>query len=457
MVCSCGEMAGAESEISLAPVEPEPVPKPAGSRAAREIVAGIATFSAMASVLAVNPAILSTTGMDKGALVTATALATVLFTVVMALATNYPIVMGPGGGINAYFAFTICGAMGVPWRAALGLVFYSGVLFLLMSVSGIRSRIVDAIPHELKMAITCGIGLFVAFIGLQNGGLVVGSPGTLVTMGRLADPRCLVTLAGTVVIGAMVWRRIRGAIIFGVLGVTIACAFIPAPGGGMLAHLPRVPVGIPASLGPLFLQLDLGYLWTHFGTAFAVVLALMFVSIFDNLGTMIGVCSRAGLLDANGRIPKIGRAFLADAGAVMAGACLGTSTVTCYIESAVGVEEGGRTGLTAISAAACMLLALVLTPLILAIPLVATAPALIVVGIFMMQDAAQIGLGDFSKALPAVVTMVMVPLTFSISDAIGIGLLLYAGFNLAIGRGRQVAWLAYVLAGLFMLHALWRG
>ena len=182
----------------------------------------------------------------------------------------------------------------------------------------------------------------------------------------------------------------------------------------------------------------------------------MFVSIFDNLGTMIGVCSRAGLLDANGRIPKIGRAFLADAGAVMVGACLGTSTVTCYIESAVGVEEGGRTGLMAITAAVCMLLALVLTPLILAVPLVATAPALIVVGIFMMQDATQIGLSDFSKALPAVVTMIMVPLTFSISDALGLGLVLYGGFNLAIGRGRRVEWLAYVLAALFLAHALWR-
>ena len=235
-------MPGVESEVTLPAPGSAPAPGPRRRNVTREIVAGIATFSAMASVLAVNPAILSTTGMDKGALVTATALSTALFTTVMALATNYPIVMGPGGGINAYFAFTICGAMGVPWQAALGLVFYSGVLFLLMSVSGIRSKIVDAIPHELKMAITCGIGLFVAFIGLQNGGLVVGNPGTLVTMGHLSDPRCLLTLGGTVLIGAMVWRRVRGAIIIGVLGVTVACVFIRGPGGGMLAHLPRVPV-----------------------------------------------------------------------------------------------------------------------------------------------------------------------------------------------------------------------
>lgn len=426
---------------------------PQGSR---EVIAGIATFSAMASILAVNPAILSVTGMDRGALVTATALSTALFTAVMALATNYPIVMGPGGGINAYFAFTICGVMGVPWQAALGLVFYSGVLFLLMSISGVRSRIVDAIPLELKLAITCGIGLFVAFIGLQNGGLVVGNPNTLVSLGRLSDPRSLVTLGGVVLIGALIWRRVRGAIVIGVLVITVACAFIPDPKGGMLAHLPRVPLGRPASLGPLFMKLDLGYLWSHFSKAAVIMLALLFVSIFDNLGTLIGVCSRAGFLDENGRIPMIGRAFLADAGAVMLGACLGTSTVTCYIESAVGVEEGGRTGKTALTAAACMLLALFLTPLILAIPTVATAPALIVVGVFMMQDAAELGLKDFSKALPAVITMFIIPLTFSISDGIGIGLLVYAGFQLATGRGSKVSWLAYVLAALFLAHAIWQ-
>jgi AGZA family xanthine/uracil permease-like MFS transporter len=445
-----------ERSARAGPTEIAPAGGGRGASASREIVAGIATFSAMASVLAVNPAILATTGMDKGALVTATALSTAIFTAAMALATNYPIVMGPGGGINAYFAFTICGVMGVPWPAALGLVFYSGLLFLLMSVSGIRSRLVDAIPMELKIAITCGIGLFVAFIGLQNGGIVVGNPNTLVTMGHLSDPRCLLTLGGTVLIGALVWWRVRGAIIIGVLAITVACAFIHGPGGVPLAHLPSNPVGRPASLRPLFMQLDLVYLWTHFGTAFAVVLALLFISIFDNLGTLIGVCSRAGLLDENGRIPRIGRAFLADAGAVMVGACLGTSTVTCYIESAVGVEEGGRTGLTALSTAACMLLALFLTPLILAVPMVATAPALIVVGVFMMQGAAELGLADFTKALPAVITMFMIPLTFSISDSIGVGLLVYALFNLVTGRGRRVAWLAYVLAGLFLAHAVWQ-
>jgi len=453
MACSSPPMIGGELENPAVAV---PVGR-GRPRASREIVAGLATFSAMASVLAVNPAILSVTGMDKGALVTATALATAIFTAGMALATNYPVVMGPGGGINAYFAFTICGAMGVPWPAALGLVFYSGLLFLLMSVSGIRTRIVDAIPLELKLAITCGIGLFVAFIGLQNGGLVVGNPHTLVTLGRLSDPRCLLTLGGVILIAALVWRKVRGAVIIGVLALTVVCAFIPGAGGGRLAHLPSNPVGWPASLGPLFLKLDLGYLWTHFASASIVVLALLFVSIFDNLGTLIGVCSRAGLLDKDGRIPMIGRAFLADAGAVMLGACLGTSTVTCYIESAVGVEEGGRTGMTAITAAVCMLLALFLTPLILAIPMVATAPALIVVGVFMMQDAARIGLGDFSKALAAVVTLFIIPLTFSISDGIGIGLVVYAGFNLATGRGRKVAPLAYVLSALFLAHAIWQG
>jgi AGZA family xanthine/uracil permease-like MFS transporter len=421
----------------------------------REIVAGLATFAAMASVLAVHPAILATTGMDRGALVTATALSCAIFTTAMAVLTNYPIVMGPAGGTNAYFAFTVCGLMGVPWPAALGLVFYSGVLFLLLSISGIRSRIVDAVPLELKLAITCGIGLFMAFIGLQNGGLVVANRDTLVTMGHLSDPRCLLTLGGTILIGALTWRRVRGAVILGVLAVTILSAFVHAH-GAPLARLPRMPVGLPASLRPIFLQLDLRYLWTHFSSCFVVVLALLFIGVFDNLGSLIGICNRAGFLDKDGRVPKMGRVFLADAGAAMLGACLGTSNVQCYSESAVGVEEGGRTGLTAITAAACMLLALFLTPLILAIPVVATAPALIIVGVFMMQGVVEIGLTDFGKALPAVITLFMMPLTFSISDSIGVGLVVYAAFNLAIGRGRRVAGLAYVLAALFLVYAYFR-
>ncbi|HZZ58746.1 MAG TPA: NCS2 family permease [Opitutaceae bacterium] len=422
----------------------------------REILAGLATFSAMASVLAVHPAILATTGMDKGALVTATALSAAIFTAAMALLTNYPIVMGPAGGTNAYFAFTVCGLMGVPWRAALGLVFYSGVLFFVVSISGIRTRIVDAIPMELKLAITCGIGLFMAFIGLQNGGLVVANRYTLVSMGHLADPRCLLALAGTIFTGALIRKRVRGAVVIGVLAVTVVCGFVHGPGGGTLAHLPRDPVGLPASLRPLFLQLDLRYLWTHFSSTFVVVLALLFVGVFDNLGSLIGICNRAGFLDKDGRVPKAGRVFLADAGAAMLGACLGTSNVQCYSESAIGVEEGGRTGLTAITAAVCMLLALFLTPLILAIPLVATAAPLIIVGVFMMEGAVHIGLTDFGKALPAVITMFLMPLTFSISDSIGIGLVVYAAFNLATGRGRQVTGLAYALAALFLVYAYFR-
>ncbi len=353
----------------------------------REITAGLATFAAMSAVLVVNPSILSATGMDRGALVTATALSSAVATLLMALATNYPIVMGPGGGINAYFAFTICGALGVPWQAALGLTFYSGVLFLAMSLSGLRQKIVEAIPLEMKLAITCGIGLFILFIGLKNSGLVIANPATLVSMGPLAKPECLLALFGVILTTALVWWKIRGAIIFGILAVTLLGVVIPNNDAtGMITKLPHSPVGLPSSLAPLFMQLDLVYLWSHFSQAASIVIALLFVDVFDNIGTLIGVCNRIGLLDEKGNIPKIGRAFMADAGAAVAGACIGTSTVTCYIESAVGVEEGGRTGLTACASACCMLLALFFTPIIVAIPSVATASALVVVGIFMMQE-----------------------------------------------------------------------
>ena len=421
----------------------------------QEVVAGLTTFAAMAYILAVNPSILSTTGMDKGALITATAVSSAVMTVVMAVATNYPIALAPGMGLNAFVAFTLCGAKGMPWQAALGLVFYSGLIFLLLSVSGLRKKLVAAIPLELKLAITAGIGFFIAFIGLKNGGVIVANPATFVGLGDLSKPGPLLVIAGIIATAVLVTRKTPGAIILVIVALAFAGLFIPAPDGkGMITAIPNGILNLPASLAPTFLKLDLGYFWTNFLGALPVVLAILFVDLFDNMGTLIGVSKRAGLLDKEGNLPKIGQAFMADAGAAMFGSMLGTSTVTSYIESAAGVEAGGRTGLTVIATAVCFFFALFLTPLILVIPAVATAPALVIVGAFMMQGLAELDLRDFEKAAPAFVTILAMPLAFSISEGIAFGLLTYVGLKVGTGKFKEVGGVTYILAALFLLHFL---
>ncbi len=427
-----------------------------GTNVRREIVGGLTTFAAMAYILAVNPGILSEAGIDKGALITATALASAIMTVVMALATNYPIALAPGMGLNAFFTFGICLGAKIPWPAALGIVFYSGVVFFVLSVTGIRRKIISAIPHELKLAITCGIGLFIAFIGLKNGGVIVASPPTLVSLGNFREAGPLMVLFGIVLAAVLVWRKVPGAIVITVIALTGIGFLLRGPDGKALTSVPTAVVSMPASLAPTFLKLDLGYFWQHWKECLPLMLALLFVDLFDNMGTLIGVCQRAGLLDADGNLPKIGRALTADATAAMVGSTLGTSTVTSYIESAAGVEAGGRTGLTAITTAFCFLGALFLTPLIAVIPSVATAPALVIVGVFMMQSVAELDLRDFSKAVPAVITMLAMPLTFSIAEGIALGFVVYVSFNLLTGRARQVTPLAYVLAALFLAHLIFR-
>jgi adenine/guanine/hypoxanthine permease len=427
-----------------------------GTNVRREIVGGLTTFAAMAYILAVNPGILSEAGIDKGALITATALASAIMTVVMALATNYPIALAPGMGLNAFFTFGICLGAKIPWPAALGIVFYSGVVFFVLSVTGIRRKIISAIPHELKLAITCGIGLFIAFIGLKNGGVIVASPPTLVSLGNFREAGPLMVLFGIVLAAVLVWRKVPGAIVITVMALTGIGFLLRGPDGKPLTSVPTAVVSMPASLAPTFLKLDLGYFWQHWKECLPLMLALLFVDLFDNMGTLIGVCQRAGLLDADGNLPKIGRALTADATAAMVGSTLGTSTVTSYIESAAGVEAGGRTGLTAITTAFCFLGALFLTPLIAVIPSVATAPALVIVGVFMMQSVAELDLRDFSKAVPAVITMLAMPLTFSIAEGIALGFVVYVSFNLLTGRARQVTPLAYVLAALFLAHLVFR-
>jgi AGZA family xanthine/uracil permease-like MFS transporter len=440
-----------------------------GSTPAREVIAGLTTFAAMAYILAVNPLILSQTGIDKGALVTATAIASAVMTIVMAFATNYPIALAPGMGLNAFFTYTICLTKGIPWQAALGFVFYSGLIFLVLTVSRLRQRIVDAIPLELKLAITTGIGFFIALIGLENGGLIVlnldvvpknGAPlvaeaSPYLTLGDLGTPAPWLVIIGIILTGILVARRLPGSIVLVILLLTVVSLFIPAADGhGMITKPPGAIFNLPSSLAPSFLKLDLGYFWQHWLTAVPLVLSILFVDLFDNMGTLIGVSKRAGLLDDKGNLPKVGRAFMADACAAMFGSTLGTSTVTSYIESAAGVEAGGRTGLTSIVTAICFLLALFLTPLILIIPAVATAPALVVVGAFMMQGLAELDLRDFSKAAPAFITIVMMPFAFSISEGIAFGILTYVGIKLGTGKAKEVGVLTYILAILFVAYFL---
>ena len=343
----------------------------------------------------------------------------------------------------------------------LGLVFWEGVLFLLLTLTGIRQKIVEAIPASLKVAIGCGIGLFIAFIGLKNGGIIVANPATLVGLGDLSKPGPLLVGFGILLTAVLILRRVRGAIILGVLVLTLLGLLLPGPvtAGSPPTTITTAPHGLvsaPASLLPTFLQLDFTYPFTHFNRCLPLLLTLLFVDLFDNVGTLLGVCKRAGLLDANGNLPRIGRALAADAGAAMLGACLGTSTTTSYIESAAGVEEGGRTGLTTLVTAGCFLLALFFTPVINAIPELATAPALVIVGVYMMQGVLEIDFKDFAVAVPAVLTLLVMPLAFSISEGIAVGFVVYAVLMLASGRGRQVTPLAYVLAVLFLAHFIFR-
>ena len=354
----------------------------------------------------------------------------------------------------------MCLKGGLRWQEALGLVFWEGVIFLALSAGGVRQRIVAAIPPGLKSAIGCGIGLFIAFIGLKNGGVITADKETFVTLGDFRQPALWLVLLGIVLTAVLVGRRVRGAIVIGVLVVAVAGLLVPAlPGSPFGPHITNLPpgglhgvFGLPKSLGPTLGKLDLRFLFTHFARALPLVLTLLVVDLFDNLGTLLAVTRRAGLTDADGNLPRLGRALAADAGAAMFGALLGTSTTTTYIESAAGVAEGGRTGLTSLTVSVLFVLALFFTPLILAVPAAATAPALVIVGLFMLQGIREIDWQDFPTAVSAGLTILTMPLTFSISEGIAVGFLFHALLMLGLGRGREVPWLAYGLAALFALH-----
>ncbi|RKX36106.1 MAG: NCS2 family permease [Verrucomicrobia bacterium] len=418
----------------------------------REAQAGLTTFAAMSYILAVNPTLLAAAGMDKAALVTVTALAAAIGTALMAVLTNTPIALAPGMGLNAYFAFSVCLGMGVAWQSALGLVFVNGIIFMALSASGIRTKIVDAIPNQLKVAITCGIGLFIAFLGLRSGGIIIGDPNTFVTLGDLGAPPALLVFSGIILTAVLITRQVPGAIILGILLVTVLGLIIPGLDGNKVTSLPESLVSLPPSIAETAFKLDFEFLIHDFTKALPIIVTLLFVDLFDTVGTLIGVCQRAGLLDRNGKLPKVGRALMADSTATVVGALLGTSTTTSYIESAAGVEAGGRTGLTSLTTALCFLLALFFTPVILAIPAQATAPALVIVGIFMMQSVVHLDLEDFGTMAPAVLTIIVMPLAFSISAGIGIGMIAYSTILLFSGRRKELGLVTVVLAVLFLIH-----
>ncbi len=425
-----------------------------GTTVGRELQAGLTTFAAMAYILAVNPAILANAGMDRAALVTITALSAATATTLMALLTNFPIALAPGMGINAFFTFTICLGAGVPWNDALGMVFVNGFIFLLLSLTGVREKIVKSIPYSLKIAITCGIGLFIAFIGLKNGGVVVASPATFVTHGNFADGSVALCLGGLIVTAILIARKVPGGIVLGIALTTLAGLLVPNGQGGTVTQLPSQWFSLPASPAPHFLKLEFGFLESSaaFFKALPLIFTLLLVDLFDNLGTLIGVTKRAGLLDKDGHLPKAGRALVADSLAAILSSLFGTSTVVSYIESASGVAAGGRTGLTSLTTAALMLLALPLTPLILAVPAAATAPALVIVGIFMLQSVVEIRMDEFRIAAPAVLTIIAIPLTFSIAEGIGLGLVAAALLALGTGHAKSITPIGYVTAGVFFLE-----
>jgi len=406
-----------------------------------EVLAGATTFLTMAYIIFVNPTILADAGMDKGAVFVATCLAAAFGSAVMGLWANYPIALAPGMGLNAYFTYSVVLGMGHSWQVALGAVFISGVLFLVLALTKVREAIINAIPHSLKLAISAGIGLFLGIIALKNAGIIAAHPATLVTMGDVTKPEAMLAAAGFMVMVALDTRRVPGAIMIAILGTTaLGMALGITPWGGL--------VSAPPSLAPTFLAMDVvGAI--NVGLV-AIVFAFLFVDLFDNAGTLIGLAHRAGMLDAKGRLPRIERALVADSLAAMASGVVGTSTTTSYIESAAGIKAGGRTGLTALVVAGFFLLALFLSPLAGSIPAYATAPALLFVACLMARGLADIAWDDMTEAVPAVVTALAMPLTFSIAHGISFGFIAFAGIKLLAGRWREISPTVALLALAFI-------
>lgn len=435
-----------------------------------EVIAGITTFMTMAYILAVNPNILEASGMDRGAVFTATAVASFIATCLMALLSNYPFVLAPGMGLNAYFAYTVVLGMGYSWQQALAAVFVEGLIFIVLSLTNVREAIFNAIPMNLKHAVSAGIGLFIAFIGLQNAKIVVNDDATLVSMFSFKNSAAqgtftsegitvLLALLGVIITAVFLVKNIKGGILWGIL-ITwilgIICQFaglyVPNAETGFYSLLPDFSNGLSIpSMSSTFMQVDFSGVFSM--DFLMIMFAFLFVDMFDTLGTLIGVASKANMLDENGKLPKIRGALMADAVGTSVGALCGTSTVTTFVESASGVAEGGRTGLTGIVAAILFGLSLFLSPIFLAIPSFATAPALIVVGFLMITSVTKINLEDYSEAIPSFIAIIAMPFMYSISEGIAMGVISYVVINLVTGKAKEkkISVLMYVLAVLFIL------
>jgi len=419
-----------------------------GSTVRTELIAGVTTFIAMAYILFVNPNILADAGIPKEAAIASTIWIAALASMAMGVFANYPVALAPGMGLNAFFAYYVCGVLGLHWTVALGAVFFSGVLFLILTVGGIRQAIINAVPRDLKLAISVGIGLFIAFIGLKGTGLIVENSATYVSLGHVTAPTTLLSLFGLLFTAALMARNIHGAILIGIFVTTIlamALGMTPAPQG--LGDI--VSTSLP-HMGETFGQLDLAGAW-HYGLV-SIIFTFTVVELFDNMGTLIGLTTKAKMVKPDGHIENIDKALTTDAVGTMVSAVFGTSTVTSYIESAAGITAGGRTGLTALAAGVLFLAALLFTPLIGLVPAFATAPALILVGALLMSEVGKIDFSDFTNALPAFLTIIMMPLTSSIANGFAFGFISYTIMKLCAGQYKKVSWIMYLVSIAFLIN-----
>lgn len=417
---------------------------PSSMKVSTEILAGITTFLAMSYILAVNPSILADCGMDKNALFTTTAVASIFATLVMAIYGKLPFALAPGMGLNAFFCYTVCLGMGYSWQFALTAVLIEGLIFIVLTLTNVREAIVNALPLSLRKAIGAGIGLFIALIGLKGGGIVIDNPATLVDLGDVTSGAGLLSVIGLVITGILVILNVPGALLIGIIATTI----IGIPLG--VTQFAGV-LSTPPSMKPIFGQIMTDPSQIFSLDMLVVVFTFLFVDMFDTIGTLVGVTTKANMVDEKGNPKRLNQAFMADAVGTVAGALLGTSTVTTYVESASGVAQGGRSGLTAFSVAVCFALAMFFAPLFTAIPGSAVCPALVIVGLFMLSPIKDIPLDDMSEAIPAYLTMILMPVTYSISNGILLGLISYVVLNICSGKAKKVSWFMAVLAVLFVL------
>ncbi len=411
-------------------------------RLSTEILAGITTFLTMSYILAVNPSILSSTGMEGGAVFTSTAISAIIATLVMAFVAKLPFALAPGMGLNAFFTYTVCLGMGYSWQFALTAVLIEGLVFIILTITNVREAIIHAIPASLRKALAAGVGLFIALIGLKSGGVVIEHPATLVTLGHITEGTALLAIIGIVITSILVILKVQGSLLIGILATTI----VGIPMG--ITEFKGV-LSLPPSIEPIFFQFEFHNIFSL--DMLVIVFTFLFVDMFDTIGTLIGVSTKAGMVDDRGRIPRLKQAFMADAIGTTAGAILGTSTVTTYVESASGVAQGGRSGLTAFVVAICFALALFFSPLFLSIPGAAICPTLVLVGLFMLSPIKDLDLDDFSESIPAFLCFILIPMTYSISDGILIGLIAYVVLNLCCGKYKKLSPLMYILAVLFVL------